>query len=317
MTLTKTLSISLLGALAFSANGCALRECTEEERVAAAASDDATCGRIEPFERFVGSDEEELSVDWESGDHLLVEGAIRELEIIEGSSSDTVEVTYQPLVDLATGRTQEVVEATMDNLTNSLESVDGTIVVSSSRGDSGSNLGSIVLISLPSDWDGDVNIDIMGNLPGDMDLDFLGEAKALTIDKDSLGDLEVDNPNLLEEATINVRGDILTGSFSADNLFGAVVHTTIGDINTAFSDVPSVVAKIVADFGDIEILLPDTGDYTMQVVAEDGVMIDDEPNACVIDDDEENAQSMTCGDGDDDRTTFEIDADGEVEIGFL
>lgn len=302
---TACLVIGLVGA---GAAGCAARECTEEERAELDVEDDEKCTRIVPFKQFTGDTVEKTEV-WEPGDSLVVTGHVRELRIAKGSS-DQVKVKYQAQVDLAEDRSDAVVLKTMENLTNRLEKSGATLTVSADRGDSDSNLGAKVVIELPAGFDGKVSVKLGSNLPGDVSLDFLGKAPALDVDLETLGkDLSVKDTAQVVRAIINTEGDINTGAFAAADLEEVVVHSSQGDIETAFSAVPSQAADVLADFGDVVLGLPSTGDYTLQASGDDGVNISGAPKACVVDDDDENAQSMTCNAGDTGTLTFEVIAE--------
>ena len=317
MSLTRILATgAVIGLVSSSLSGCVVRECTEEERDDVGADGDDTCHKVVPLKTFTDEAEHDESVDWEAGDNLRIEGDVREIEVMEGSG-DEVTVTYQAQVDLASDRSDEVVIRTMRHLTHSLEKDVDTIVVSSDRGESDSNLGSIVEVRLPPEFDGDITIDIKQGRPGPIDLDFIGAAQHLEIDKDSLGALRIASVRNLRSALINTNGEILTGTFGSEELDQVVIHTELGNIETSFSNPPGHSATVVADLGDVTIALPDDGDYEMQVAADDGVSLSGVPGACTVDDDEPDAQSMTCNAGDPDRVTFKITASGEASIDFI
>jgi hypothetical protein len=315
MRINPLLQTSAVLGLLVGLNACAARECTDEERHEVDADDDAKCTKIEGFKTFTDETKEVKTEAWEAGDDLLINGHVKKIDVVEGSG-DEVKVSYQAQVDLAQSRSDEDVLATMENLTNSLEKSGSTIRVSADRGDSESNLGALVRVELPSGFDGNITIKKGSSLVGDVDLDFVGAAKEVELDLDSLGDVRIQTALGLEVTKINCNGDILTGSFDAENFVSAVLHTEIGDIETSFAKPPSHSAIIQADFGDIDITLPDEGDYTMQVTAEDGVSVSGLPGACELNNEDEQAQSLTCNAGDADRVTFTIESDGEAVIGF-
>ncbi len=317
MTFTKLLTTGLLVGLAYGgAMGCAARDCNDAERDEVDADDDDTCTKIEGLKTFTDEAKQDLAEDWEAGDDLLINGDSRELKIVRGDSDTEVEVSFRAQVDLAEGRSDKEVIATMENLTNDVSKSSGRITVSSDRGDSESNLGSIAVVSIPADFDGAIKVDLGGDLPGFANLEFTGDATELEIDRDSGGDVDVEDASKLTSVVINNKGKIAIDSpFTSDDLEQVAMKSGIGKIIAVFEKVPSKSARLVTDFGDIEVGLPSSGDYTMQVQATEGVNLRGEPSSCEVDDDDDQAQSMTCGAGSD-GVTFQIDADGEALIRF-
>jgi hypothetical protein len=187
-------------------------------------------------------------------------------------------------------------------------------VVSADRGSSKSNLGAAIVVELPPSFDSDLTID-KGEQPGDVALEFLGNTRNLNVDMNALGaDLHVADATNLLRATINTDGEIqITDGFAS--LEAAAVHSAFGDIGVRFKAVPVSHARVLADFGDLTVILPGDGDFTLTGTAERGVSTGNAPAGCSSSS-SPSPKSMECNAGDPDGLTFELRASGEIQLGY-
>lgn len=313
MTRLNLVTLSLLGA-GVLLGGCAKRECTDEERERAGADENDDCEVIEPLKEFEAEDSETRSIEWSSGLDLRIRGQIRDVDMVRGSA-DEIRVVYTAEVDLAQGRERDVVERTLAHLTTSLEQDGSAIVISADRGESDAALGARIRVELPSNFDADISIAKPSGMPGDVELEYLGDTRALDIDMNSTGaDLEISDAGNLELVEINTHGDI-TVADPFSNLQQGVLHSTIGDIEALFDAVPESHVRIVADFGDVVVEVPADGDFNLSGVAERGVALGSLPADCVASA-KPSPKKMRCNAGDPDGLTFDLEAWAEITVGY-
>lgn len=301
----------------FGSTACVARECTGEEAAEVGATGADECETLtlpEPHE----SDSETETLDYASGMGLRITGDFRNLEVERGSAGE-IEVVYKARVDLAEGRSQKVIDATLAELDVSVSDTGDDIAVVAERSGN-SNVAALIQVRIPDDFDGDIVIR-QGNSKndgGEVELSSVGSARSLEVDLPSTGDqLTLATPNTLRSAVINVDGfwDIVTGAFSSSELVGATLTTDSGDIKTGFSVVPlSQAVRVLSEDGDITVALPGEGDYTMQAASSEFSFDARIPPSC-----EEATNSgggsLTCGAGSEDMEfDFQFESEGAITV---
>jgi hypothetical protein len=318
MKTSPTLQLAFaIAAVYFGGTACVTRECTGDEAAAVGADGSDSCTTATLPVPHEGKTKTK-TLDYTAGTGLLVKGDFRNLEIQKGPSGE-VEVQYTPRVDLADGRTQDQIDATLAELTVTVEESGGNIVVNSKRsGDS--NVAALVQVSIPDDFDGDIVVDQGGskNDGGEVQMTSVGSSHSLDVSLPSTGDtLTVTTPNTLRTAVLNVHGgwDIKTGTFSSANLKAVTMTSELGNIKTSFSAVPlDGAAYLKSDMGDLTVALPGEGDYTMQATSADFTFDAKIPSSC---DKATNGGggSLTCGAGSSDKKLdFQFESDGAISI---
>jgi hypothetical protein len=307
----------------FGSTGCVARECTAEEQREVGATGADECTTYTPPEQHEGDAEVE-TVAYAAGADLIVRGDFRNLEIeaFSGGGTGDVEVTYTPVVDLAEGRDEDVVEATLAELEVTVDGTDDAITVTANRsGDS--NVAAILNIRIPDDFDGDIDVDQSAekNDAGEAELTFLGNARNLTIDLNASCTKLFIKGSQLVTAAVQVNGfcDIEADPFESPDFAGATLESESGDIKAGFAAIPpSAAVHVTSEDGDLSIRLPGEGDYTMQATSPDFTFGAAIPPSCS---EATNAGggSLTCGAGsEDEELDFDLTSDGKIEIpGFL
>ncbi len=298
------------------ASACVERECTQEERLEAGAQDDDECRRIVPLRTFTAdrSDAVQRERSLQAGQDLRIEGDVRGIEIVEGESEDRLVVTFLPQVELADGRSQEVAEATMQELETSVSRSGNTVVLRADRGESRARLGAKLTVELPSEFNGKLSIEKFAGRTGDVEIDYLASARELDIDIESLGDLELSHTGDLRRVLINTEGDVETAPFASPNLEIVYIYSEFGDISTGFARSPSDHVWLQADFGDIRVDVPGDDDFILLAEGDSGVQLVDVVDDCEADNSKPNRKSLICNDGDPEGITFNVRADGSVRV---
>lgn len=310
------LTVATLSQLALT--GCVERECTQEERESAGADENDDCTRYVPLKVYPSEESETERADWSPGDDVVIAGDVRGIVIVRGDSSDEVAVEWTAEVELADGREQDVIDATLDKLEISMTSSDGQVTFRGDRQDSKADLGAKIRVELPTDFDGRLRIDKTNMRGGDVRINYLGDATELVVDmNEPLADLTIADVDSLETVLVNAGDDITIDSPFGSNLVGAVLHTASGDVSAAFSAAPRGYARIVSDFaGDVTVDVPADADFTLSAIA-DGfgeVSFSGTPSSCDTRVRSEQDKAMVCNDGDPDGLTFEIVADGDIAV---
>lgn len=309
----------LLGTVA----GCGeSRPCTEEEMESGNTLD---CTADMALVTYTARSEATatLSKMWRSGLSLRLEGAVRELTVVEGPP-DRVELTYRAQVDLAEGRSESFVQATMDELEVDFEERGDVLRFEVGRADSKARLGAIVSVGIPKDFDGDLVVQKL-DTPGDVFIDFLGMTRELDVDMEAPDStLSVQDTRHLQLVRLNAAGSVETSAFAGSKLEQVVINSEAGDIVTAFDVVPRSHAtlltgridgdKIKDTGGNIEVGVPKDGNFTLATYTNDEARFFGAAG-CRRVKISRAVEKLVCGSGDEDgMLTFEVKSSQNVTI---
>lgn len=319
---TRTLNTCfVIGLGYFFSTACVGRECTGEEQQEVGATGGDDCTTFTPPQQHEG-DKETETVEYIEGTDLRILGDFRNL-VVQPGEDDEVVVTYSAVVDLADGRSDEVIAATLAELDVAVDSTDSAVTVTADRsGDS--NVAAILVIKMPSNFNGNLVIDQSGskNHGGEVELTELADTVNLHVDLNSSStDIVVPNVAKLRTAVISVNGfsNLSTGAFEAEDFRGASLSSENGDIVTDFVVIPSGDndVQVLSEGGDIDVGLPAGGDYIMQAASTEVDLPSGLPSECESAENEGGA-SMTCGAPEDNNLTFTLTApEGAIKIGFV
>lgn len=301
----------------FGSTACVARECTAEEQQEVGATGADECTTYTPPQPHEGKAKTK-TLEYTAGGDLRIQGDFRNLEIeaFPGGGTGEVEVEWKPRVDLAQGRSDEQVEATLEELDVKVSESGGNITVTATRSGK-SNVAALIQVRIPDDFDGDVTIEQNGskNDGGEAELSFLANAKVLKVDMNASCDQIVVKGGDLEVAQISGNGfcDIKTATFKSPNFNGAALSTDSGNIETGFATVPDANdVKLISEDGDITVRLPDGGDYVFRAASPNFDFKGGVPPFCE-DRENEGGASMTCNAGAD-TITFDLSTDGAIVV---
>lgn len=298
------------------------RPCTEEE---VENGDTVDCSSEVELVTYTASSEDTATVrqNWSSGRSLRLEGAVREVTVEEGDG-DQVEITYRAQVELADGRPERFVRETMDHLEVSFETRGEDLVFEATHPDTKAELGAIVSVAIPTNFDGELAIQKY-IAPGDVVIEFLGEARALDVDMEAIGsELLVQDAGALRTVRLNVAGNVETVNFADDSLQQVVINSEEGNIVTGFDVVPREHARIISGKlkdgklkdtgGNVRVAVPSRGDFTMAAYSKNTTRFTGAGD-CVRTEIADDIRTLECGDGDiDEMLTFSIKSSRNIDI---
>lgn len=298
------------------------RACTKEE---AENGDTLDCSSdVELVTYTAGSDDTvTLSQTWESGVALELEGAVRELTIVEGDSDD-VEITYRAQAELADGRPESFVRNTMDALEVSFEKRGDVLRFQADHPSSNAALGAIVSVALPRDFDADLVVQKY-DAPGDVAIEFVGQARSLDVDMESDGaELLVQDTGALTMVRLNASGNVETAAFASRELEQVVINSERGHIVTTFDRIPRSHATLITGKlddgvlkdtgGDVELRLPADGDFSLASYTKNKARFMG-ADACEQTRIAYDIHTLDCGSGDvDGLLTFLVQSGGDIDV---
>lgn len=298
------------------------RPCTEEE---VENRDTADCSSDVELVTYTASSEDTVTVTqkWQAGKSLHIEGAVREVTVFEGDSRE-VAISYRAQVELADGRPESFVRETMQHLDVSFEARGDRLTFEATHPGTKAELGAIVSIAIPPDFDGDLSIQKY-IAPGDVVIEFLGEARSLDVDMEAIGfDLSVQHPGALRTARLNAAGNIDTVDFDHKALERVVINSEEGNIVTGFDVVPSDHARVITGKlkdgklrdtgGNIRVSVPADGDFSLATYTKNRARFTGAGD-CVRREVAYDIQTLNCGEGDaDDLLTFALKSSRNIDV---
>ena len=294
------------------ASSCVRRECTPEERDAAGLGPNEDCRRFVSTRTFEAARSQIIEVDWSPGTDINVDGAVGEI-VVESGDEGVVEFAFTGQVDLASDRSDEVVERTLSLLELGVTDRDGVIGVEVGRGQSQAALGARLVLRLPRNFDAALSLrQSRSDVPGDIVVEELYDTAELVVRAGgAFNEVVVVDPGRLETAQINGDDDIRTGPFGSRALFAVVLNSTRGDIQTGFVRAPAMNARIFAA-GAVDMILDDRIDGVLQIDA-----LRDEVNQLPVACSARNSLALptwVCGDGSD-YVSFDVRGE-QVTVDF-
>jgi hypothetical protein len=298
------------------------RPCTEEE---AENRDTVDCSSEVELETYTANSEDTVTVTqrWDSGKSLHLEGAIRELNVVEGDGNE-VEITYRAQVELADGRPQSFVRETMDQLEVNFETRGDDLVFEATHPGTKAELGAIVTVAIPMEFDAELSIQKF-IAPGDVAIEYLGQARGLDVDMEAIGfDLSVQDSGALRTVRLNAAGNIDTVNFGDPKLEQVVINSEDGNVVTGFDVVPREHARIITGKledgnlkdtgGNIRVSVPADGDFSLATYTKNRARFTG-ASGCARTEIADDIQTLDCGDGDvDGLLTFSIKSSSNIDI---
>jgi hypothetical protein len=297
--------------------------CTEEQ---AENGDTEDCSDTVDLVTYIADSDESVTLrqPWSSGDSLHLEGAIREVTVVEGSADDEVEITYRAAADLADGRSEAFVLDTFEQLDVEFRARGETLRLAAAHPSTSVELGAALVVALPLEFDGEFLIQKFG-APGNVTIEYLGQATSLDVDMEAPdSDLLVEDTGEVRLARLNVAGSVETVAFTNEDLEQVVINSEEGDIVTGFDVVPRshatlLTGKIKDDSikdtgGNINVRLPEDGNFTAATYTKDQARFEG-TSGCDRTEIARDIQKLVCGSGDvDGKLTFQLTSSGNITV---
>jgi hypothetical protein len=274
-------------------SGCELQKCETDE------GEEALCAKS--LKRYVGSDVRPAALPYTSGMDLSVDGVYGDIHVVEGTSGE-VSVVFEPFNYRAHDAEAQARDELENNLDLSVEDTGDAIVVTTGRHGATTGLGAEIFVHLPPEFDGALVLanESDGTInPGDIDAGFVGEAWAVDVSTNSLGDCNIDSEGSVVSTRAHCDGTIVALGISDD----------VDILSTGFKDDVSVVLRSVAGAdaggsitssdGNIDVAFPSEADFTVQAQSSDDATVSASSFdlGCMADVAADSAKSYTCGAG--------------------
>lgn len=298
------------------------RPCSEEE---VENRDTVDCSSDVELVTYTASSDDAVTVTqrWDSGTALHLEGAVREVTVVEGEGEE-ISITYRAQVELAEGRPESFVRETMDRLDVSFEARGDELVFEATHPETKAELGAIVTVAIPTDFDGALSIQKY-IAPGDVVIEFLGEARGLDVDMEAIGyELLVQDSGALRTVRLNAAGNIETIDFDDADLEQVVINSEEGNVVTGFDVVPKEHARIITGKikdgklkdtgGNVRVSVPVDGDFSLATYTKNRARFSGEGD-CARVEIAHDIQTLDCGEGDvDGLLTFSIKSGSNIDV---
>jgi hypothetical protein len=278
---------AVLAGMGFFVTGC---ECTEQEQSAEPGennSNQQTVTECESLKKFVGTSRSS-SLAYTDGADLVVDGVNGNIEVNIGSGTD-VTVEFQPFS--WRGHSKEAdAKADIENDLVTTFTDDGSMHVVVSRKDGSFNgLGADIVITLPSGFNGGVDIDPNN---GFVEANLGGLAEFVTIKNDGSGDIDV------------------TGASGPLNLVGEF------DITVAVSEWSATDGSVKSNggLGNVTITVPSGANGSIQATSQGGLVISPSPLPADWSEDAAGDNSKTFTFGTVDGGNLVVDGGDDVTI---
>ncbi len=303
------LGMTVLGAgLVTGAVGCELGACDDESEPAAADAgagaeettgsesdeDKEGCVQFESLKKFVGTSETK-QVSWATGGKVRVDSRNGHVVVKAGSTADLVSVEFTPFSWRGhTKKDQAVAE-----IENKLEKVadgdgsGGAVIKTSRKSGATSGLGADVVVTLPSNFDGTLEIE-QDN--GSVEVQSVASAAAIDLTNTGAGDCEIDGGPTVKSTKVTCEFDI-----AVYNVADAVTirSTGLGDVDVALASVAagSGGGSITADKGSVNLTVPSADVFSVQATASGTVDMGTPPSGCQVTEAASNSKTLACGAG--------------------
>lgn len=267
-----------LGALAL-VTGCEAQKCDGQN------GQSAIC--LKSLKRWEGPAETK-SADYVAGADVNIHSRNGKLDVVQGSTDDSVSATFHPFVMRAYDTSDSVISDDLAKLETSVDAgTDGTVTVNVSRDSGAENtLGADLTVELPPSFAGALSV---GQDNGETNVHFVGAAVSLVVTSDNGG------------------CDVATASSDVS------VHCKNGDLTASIDAVtPQSGSGFTTDNGSITLSLPSDGVFSVQAQALAGgvVTVEQLPAACQVNSASGAAKTVSCNGATDADPVYTVKADG-------
>ena len=228
--------------------------------------------------RYEDSSPRNVEESWTSGQNISIDGLCGDIDVVEGSSADTLDVDVLRFHYWNPDEEEKARQMMDDHLQYGIDSVADELLVYTER-DGGSNgLGADLTVRLPTGFDGSLvvrNRSACPFNPGDINVDYTAQAFAVNVETDVLGDCRVRGTTNVTRTVANCDGQIdIRGIADAVNIdatgleTGESVDVRIASIAEGFT----AGGTINAEDGDVSLTLPAAAHFVVQARTLEGTV---------------------------------------------
>ncbi len=231
-------------------------------------------GSAETPVRYEDSSPRNVEEPWVSGQNIRIDGMYGDIDVVEGSSADTLSVDVLRFHYWQQDEEAEARQMMDDHIQYGIDNAADELVVYTERTSGGSNgLGADITVRLPTGFDGSLMVRNRSDgpiNPGDIDVQYTAGAFAVNVDTDDLGDCRVRGTTSVTQTVANCDGEIdIRGIADAVDInatgleTGEAVDVRIAAISADFT----AGGTINADDGDVSLTLPTPANNDFMVQA--------------------------------------------------
>jgi hypothetical protein len=296
-------ALLLAGGLAAVASGC---------RVEAATA-----------KKYVAEENVTRSQDWASGNSVEVNGIYGDIIVRQGDAG-RVRAIFTPFNYGAYDEETEARNELDANIQLVMEANSaGDITISTGRSAGPNGIGSDIVVELPPDFDSALDVRNRSNgpiNPGNIRVNFVGSATAVTVRTAELGDCTVQGAPTVTRTVADCDGTVEILSVSDDLDVTSTFLETGRSVNISLASISenATGGSIRADDGNIRMTFPASANFSVMCQTEEGVVNEgDLPEACSVQEAEARSKTVTCGSG---GPVYEVsaclDGVGDCNIGL-
>ena len=277
--------------------------------------DSGECIPVDAMTKYRASEIVE-TVDWVSGRSITVEGIYGDITVDVGLAGE-VQVVIEPFQYAASDADADEAETeAAAQLTHSVDLLErGDVYISTGRNAGGNAVGADLTVQLPPEFDGVLDIHNRSDgviNPGDIDVQFVGPATAVSLVADALGDCTVWGNTTVTSTKADCEGQItIRGVSDVVNAMARGLQTgTAIDVSIARISDEAHDSQLTAEDGDVELTLPASADFMVQASTQDQGVVDlgELPrDDCTSSDSDPRSKTVRCGSGEE-LGTYQITA---------
>jgi len=234
-----------------AASGCELAKCGGD------AGNGAMCIKATSLVRYEGDALEPDAMPYTPGTDVSVHDVYGNIHVVEGEPG-ILRVKFEPF----NYRAYDAESAAREEIVSSFESgfalTDTGFLAQTGRHDGSNGLGADVTLYLPPEFDARITAVSHGEgpvNPGDLNVEFAGHARYLTVQTNSLGDCTVHDAPSGEWTDARCDGDITITNVTGG---ATITGTGLGSIVT-YAPIDLYDGNISNQDGDIDMTFPEDG----------------------------------------------------------
>ena len=263
-------------------------------------------GSAETPVRYEDEDPRNVQEPWVSGQNISIDGLCGNIDVVEGSSADTLSVDVLRYIYWQQDEEAEARQMIADDLDYGIDNVADELFVYTERPSGSSNgLGADLTVRLPTGFDGSLVVRNRSDCPlnpGDIDVQYTASAVAVNVETDDLGDCRVRGTTTVTRTVANCDGSVdIRGVADAVDVSSTFLETgeSVDVRIAAISDGFTAGGTIDAEDGDVSLTLPASANFVVQARTLQGtVSFGTPPTTCepvAWADDTQRSGTLSCG----------------------
>jgi hypothetical protein len=261
--------------------------------------------------KYVAEENVTRNQDWASGNSVEVNGIYGNITVREGDAG-RVRAIFTPFNYGAYDEETEARNELDANIQLVMEANSaGDITISTGRSGGTNGIGADIVVELSPDFDSTLSVRNRSNgpiNPGNIRVNFVGSATAVTVRTEELGDCRVQGAPSVTRTVANCDGTVQIFNVS-DDLEVTSTFLESGrsvDISLASISENAAGGSIRADDGNVRLTFPAAASFSALCQTREGVVNEGNlPEECSVEEAAASSKTVTCGSG---GPTYNVDA---------